>query len=216
MHIDNQTPSLARFPELQQVLNGLRTPFEVQAYLDSLPYVGEELNRSPLRVVRDQQCHCLDGGLFAALALSHLGHPALILDLVPEPEMDDDHVLALFRHQGLWGSVAKSNFVGLRYRDPIYRSLRELVMSYFEPCYNLNGQKTLRAYTRPLHLARYARYGWAWSEAGVEQVTERLYSLKPIPLIGPQSVAILAPVDPRSYQAGMQGTNYDGLFKPRW
>lgn len=206
--------TLERFPDLQRVLHDLTTPPEIQAYLDSLPYVGEELNRSPLRVARDRQCHCLDGGLFGALALSRLGYPALILDLVPEPEMDDDHVLALFQRDGLWGAVAKSNFVGLRYRDPIYRSLRELVMSYFEQDYNLNAQKTLRAYTRPLHLSHYDRYGWMWSEAGVERVVARLYSLKPIPLISPQSAATLAPVAARSYQAGMQGTNYEGLFKP--
>src|SRR4030066_1752723 len=180
MMTENLSSTLERFPDLRQVLHDLTTPPEIQAYLDSLPYVGEELNRSPLRVARDRQCHCLDGGLFGALALSHLGYPALILDLVPEPDMDDDHVLALFQRDGLWGAVAKSSFVGLRYRDPVYRSLRELVMSYFEPCYNVNAQKTLRAYTRPLHLSHYDRYGWVWSEAGVERVVARLYSLKPI------------------------------------
>ena len=215
MMAEDLTSTLERFPELRHVLDNLTAPPEIQSYLDSLPYIGEELNRSPLRVVRDRQCHCLDGGLFGALALSRLGYPALILDLVPEPDMDDDHVLALFQRDGLWGAVAKSNFVGLRYRDPVYRSLRELVMSYFEPCYNLNAQKTLRAYTRPLHLSHYDRYGWMWSEAGVERVVARLYSLKPIPLISPQSAAILALVDERSYQAGMLGTNYEGLFKPK-
>ena len=206
---------LERFPELKAVLEGLKTPFEIQAYLDSLRYVSEELNRSPLRVVRDGQCHCLDGGLFGALALSYLGYPALILDLVPAPELDDDHVLALFQQNGLWGAVAKSNFAGLRYREPVYRSLRELAMSYFEQFYNLNAQKTLRGYTRPLQLSRYDRYGWAWSEAGVERVVERLYSLKSIPLINHQSAAALMPVDERSYQAGMLGTSYEGLFKPQ-
>ena len=212
---ENLNATLERFSDLQQVLGDLTTPPEIQAYLDSLPYVGEELNRCPLRVVRDHQCHCLDGGLFGALALNHLGYPALILDLVPEPDTDDDHVLALFQRDGLWGAVAKSNFVGLRYREPIYRSLRELAMSYFEQFFNLNAQKTLRAYTRPLDLAGYDRFGWTWSDAGVERVVDRLYSLKPIPLINPQSAANLVPVDERSYQAGMQGTNYEGLFKPK-
>jgi hypothetical protein len=202
-------------PELQKVLKKLNTPVKIQAYLDSLPYVGEELNRSPLRVVRDQQCHCLDGGLLGALALRELGHPALILDLVPAPDTDDDHVLALFRHNGLWGAVAKSNFSGLRYRDPIYRSLRELVMTYFEAYFSVNAKKTLRAYTRPLDLSRYDRYDWMCSESGVERVVERLYSLKPIPLIDSDSVAILAETDERTYKAGMLGTNYEGLYKPK-
>jgi hypothetical protein len=202
-------------PELRQLFRSLETPPHIQAYLDSIPYVGEELNRSPLRVMLDRQAHCLDGGLFGALALRRLGYPSLILDLVPEPETDDDHVLALFQRHGLWGAVAKSNFVGLRYREPVYRSLRELAMSYFEQFYNLNGKKTLRAYTRPLNLSRFDRFGWMWSEAGVERIVARLYSQPSIPLIGAQSISELAPVDPRSLQAGMQGTNYSGLYQPK-
>ena len=108
---------------------------------------------------------------------------------------------------------AKSNFSGLRYREPIYRSLRELAMSYFEDFFNSQGEKTLRAYTRPLNLASYDRYGWVWSEAGVARISKRLYSLKPIPLITAQQAAALSPVDARSYTAGMYGTDPAGLFK---
>ena len=96
-------------------------------YLDSLPYIGEDLNRPPLRVMQDRQCHCLDGGFLAALALRRLGHPPLVIDLVPEPGTDDDHVLALYRVDGCWGAVAKSNYTALRYREPVYRSLRTRV-----------------------------------------------------------------------------------------
>lgn len=201
-------------PDLQQTFARLKTPLEIQEWLDSIPYVGEELNRSPLRVARDRQAHCLDGGLFAAAALRQIGYPALILDLVPEPSTDDDHVLALFRHNGLWGALAKSNFSGLRYREPIYRSLRELCMSYFEDFFNVQGQKTLRGYTRPMDLSRFDRYDWLHRESGVEIVSARLYSLKSIPLLSAESAAALAPVDRRSYEAGLLGTNYDGLYKP--
>ena len=192
----------------------LTSPIEIQNYLDSLPYVGEELNRSPLRVFRDGQCHCLDGSLLAAAALQRLGHPALIMDLVPEAGKDDDHVLALFKHNNYYGAIAKSNFSGLRFREPIYRSLRELAMSYFECFYNIDGLKTLRAYTRPLNLRYYHRFQWEVSEEGVEAVVRRFYSLKHIPLLGPDSIANLSQVDRRSYEAGMLGTNYDGLYKP--
>lgn len=192
----------------------LSTPLEIQNYLDSLPYVGEELNRSPLRVMRDRQCHCLDGGILAALALRKLGYPPLILDLVPEPRLDDDHVLAIFHEGECYGAVAKSNFVGLRFREPVYRSLRELVMSYFEHFYNIDGIKTLRAYTRPLDLARFDRHEWATRESGIEKISDALYRRQPVPVIDPTRAVSLSPVDRRSYEAGMLGTNFDGLYKP--
>ena len=215
----DSTPPLAVFeerlpPEQRVLFQGLISPPGIQAYLDSIPYVAEELDRSPLRVMLDGQAHCLDGGIFAALALRRLGFPALILDLVPEPETDDDHVLALFRRQGLWGAVAKSNYVGLRYREPIYRSLRELAMSYFEQFFNVERQKTLRAYTRPIDLAHFDRHGWMWSEEGTRRVARRLYSLKPIPLITPESAAQLSLVDSRSFNAGTQGTDFGWIYRP--
>lgn len=199
--------------EMQPLLSSLSTPEAIQTYLDNLPYVSEELNRSPLRVIRDRQCHCLDGALLAALALRQLGHPARIIDLVPEPDIDDDHVLAIFQAKGCYGAVAKSNFVGLRYREPVYRSLRELVMSYFDVFYNVDGLKTLRAYTRPLNLAAYDRFGWQTGEAGVELIVKRLYSQKTIPVIEPGRTAGLSRMDKRSYEAGMLGLNFEGLYK---
>lgn len=199
--------------EMQLLLSNLSTPEAIQTYLDSLPYVSEELNRSPLRVIHDRQCHCLDGALLAALALRLIGHPARIIDLVPEPDVDDDHVLAIFQVQECYGAVAKSNFVGLRYREPVYRTLRELVMSYFDVFYNVDGLKTLRAYTRPLNLAAYDRYAWQTSEAGVEKVVKRLYGQKTIPVMEPGRAAGLSRMDKRSYEAGMLGLNYEGLYK---
>lgn len=201
-------------PQELSALRDLDSPLKIQQFLDSIPYVGEDLNRTPLQVMRDRQCHCLDGGLFAAAALTRLGYPPLLLDLVPEPGTDDDHVLALFKHQHGYGAIAKSNFVGLRFREPVYRSLRELAMSYFEGFYNINGEKTLRAYTRPFNLARYDSLNWTTDPAGVNVVVERFYRLASIPLLNPQSIADLSPVDRRSYEAGMLGTNYDGLYKP--
>ena len=198
----------------REFLNSLDTPAAIQSFLDSTLYSPENFNRSSLRVLRERSAHCLDGALFAALCLRRLGYPPLVLDMFPDPGADDDHVLALYRIDGCYGALAKSNFSGLRQREPVYRSLRELVMSYFEDFFNLRGQKTLRFYTPILRLASFDRLGWMESDAGVDAVERKLLSLPRIPLITPQMAARLSPVDPRSYQAGMLGVNQAGLYQP--
>ncbi|MBN1921753.1 MAG: hypothetical protein JW892_10940 [Anaerolineae bacterium] len=210
----DQFESLLSPEELQNFRN-LNSPAVIQAYLDETPYSAEERTRSPLNVMRDRVAHCLDGGLFAAAALRRLGYPPLLVDLLPEPETDDDHVLAIFKEHGCFGAVAKSNFVGLRYREPIYRTVRELVLSYFEAYYNVNGKKTLRAYTRTFDLARFDRHHWMWDETGIAIIEQRLYSLKPIPLITPAMAMQLQSVDSLTYKAGMLVANPAGLYRPR-
>jgi hypothetical protein len=191
----------------------LRTPVEVQAFLDSMPYDGGERDRSPLNVIRERRCHCLDGGMFAALALGCIGFPPLLIDLVPEPGTDDDHVLAIFKVNGLYGAVAKSNFSGLRYREPIHRGLRELVMTYFEVFFNIDGMKTLRGYTRPFHLAAYDRYNWQTDEADTARVIDHFYNRGYIRVIPPELVSTLSRLDQRAYQTNMIGVDRDGLYK---
>jgi hypothetical protein len=200
---------------LREVFDGLKTPVAIQTYLDSLPYKAEDLDRSPLRVMTDGQAHCLDGGLFAALALWRLGFRPLLLDLVPAPGADDDHVLALFQVDGLWGALAKSNYPNLRYREPVYRSLRELAMTYFEQYYNLERQKTLRAYTRPFNLEHFKDISWMWNEEALKKITRRFYNLKPVPLISAGSAARLSLADERSYKAGTYGTDFSWVFGAR-
>ena len=203
-----------RLPQgLRKVFRSLKNPVDVQAYLDSLPYKAEELDRSPLRVMTDGQAHCLDGGIFAALALWRTGFRPLILDLVPAPGSDDDHVLALFQVGGLWGALAKSNYPALRYREPVQRSLRELVMTYFEVFFNVDGLKTLRGYTRPFNLAAYDRCDWQTSESGSAAVIERFYARKFIPVISPELVPSLSRLDQRAYLTNMSGVDRDGLYK---
>ncbi len=201
-------------PKLSKTFRRLSSPVDVQAYLDSLPYIAEELDRSPLRVMTDRQAHCLDGGIFAALVLARLGHRPLILDLVPQPGTDDDHVLALFKHNGNWGCIAKSNYVLLRFREPVYRNLHELAMTYFEGYTNTEKQKTLRGYTRPLDLSGFSS-DWMWSEAGIAKISKRLYRLKPFPLIPPEDAAILSLSDERFYQANTLGTDMKWAFGVR-
>ncbi len=109
---------------------GLDSPAAIQAFLDGLPYSADPFYRCPASVLRDGKAHCFDGALFAAAALRRLGFPPAIVDMLPE--RDDDHILAIYKVDGHWGAIAKSNFVGLRFREAVYASLRELVMSYFE------------------------------------------------------------------------------------
>jgi hypothetical protein len=196
-----------------EVFDGLTTPHAIQRFLLDLPYSAEERYRSPRSVLRDRTAHCFDGALFAAAALRYIGYPPLIIDMLPN-ERDDDHLLALYKVHGYWGAVAKSNFSGLTFREPIFRTLRELVLSYFEQFYNVEREKTLRAYTVPLHLRSFDRYQWMGSDDHLDLIGTRLDQIRKIRLLTPSMGRRLSPVDERSYQAGLLGANPDGLFKP--
>jgi hypothetical protein len=211
----------ARLPGvLRRKFQSLQKPIDIQRYLDSLTYIGEERDRCPLDVMKDKQCHCLDGGLFAALALRRIGDPGLLVDLVPVMDskgrkLDDDHVLAVFRRNGRWGAVAKSNFPLLRYRDPVYRSLRELVMSYFEVYFSMQSLKVLRGYTRPFDISLYDNLGYAWDEPGAVQLYKRFYARKMVPLISPESEKLLERVDRREYESAFMDINWDWVYRPK-
>lgn len=197
------------------LLDTLTTPARIQAFLDQTLYPSESFNRNPLRVLREKSAHCLDGAIFAASIMRRNGEPPLILDLLPVPGADDDHVLTIFMRNCRFGALAKSNYTGLRMREPVYHSIRELVMSYFEDFFNIDGEKTLRSYTRWIDLRRYDRYEWMWSDAGVDAIEKRLYGLKHQPLIDQRMAAILSQVDPISLKAGMMVANPGGLYQPK-
>jgi hypothetical protein len=197
----------------RQFIAGLTTPAKVQAFLDELPYSTEHAYRSPLRVLRERIAHCFDGALFAAAALRRLGHPPLIMDMLPN-DRDDDHLLALYKSDGHWGAIAKSNFVGLRFREPIYRTLRELVMSYFEQFYNLEREKTLRRYTLPLNLKAFDKWNWMTSDEHLESIVKKLDRIRKVPVLTEPMISNLCLVDERSYRAGLLGANQAGLYKP--
>lgn len=200
-------------PKERQLWRSLSSPFKIQAFIDGVPYSGEERYRSPLTFLRDQTGHCFDGALFAAAALRRLGHPPLIVDLLPGD--DDDHILAVYRRGTAWGAVAKSNFAGLRFREPVYRTLRELVMSYFEAYYNLRGEKTLRGYTRPLNLTAFDRVNWMWNDERLDDIGVKLGEIKAYRLLTSAQVRSLNPMDKRSYEAGMLGLDVAGVYKPK-
>jgi hypothetical protein len=184
-------------------------PFhKLQRYLDEdIAYnleIGGETCFSPGTVLQERRAHCMEGALLAAAALRAQGHPPLILDL--ESVHDDDHVLAVFRSHGCWGAVAKSNYSGLRSREPVFRTLRELVMSYFEHYFNLRREKSLRAFsTRPVNLARFDGRGWMTSREPVWYIPEYLATVAHTRLLHPRQELALAPVDRRLFAAGKLG-----------
>src|SRR5581483_2654837 len=169
-----------------QLFRKLSSPEKIQKYLDDLPYNKEkngETCYSPRLVIRHHTAHCFEGALFAAAALRVNGKPALILDL--EAVRDDDHVVAVYRSNGHWGAIGKSNYAGLRFRSPVYRTLRELALSYFEHYYNLAGEKTLRAYSRPVNLARFDAINWMVSEEPLWAIPEYLMDISHIAIFRP-------------------------------
>jgi len=190
------------------VLRGLKSPAGIQRFVDEdLAYNKErdgDTCRSPRRVLRDRTAQCMEGALFAAAALRVLGHPPLIVDL--EAERDDDHILAVFRERGRWGAIAKSNYAGLRFREPVYRTLRELAMSYFEHYYNLKGEKTLRRYSRPVNLARFDRIEWMTAEEDLWGIPDYLLTIGHLRLLEPAMERRLSRMDRRSFAAGRVGS----------
>ncbi|MGZ5380418.1 MAG: hypothetical protein ACXWE1_04890 [Thermoanaerobaculia bacterium] len=188
---------------------GLRAPDAIQRFVDDLLYNKEkdgETARSPRRVLETREAHCFEGALLAAAALRRLGRLPLVVQL--RAVRDDDHVLAVFRERpgtGCWGAVAKSNYSGLRFRSPVYRSLRELVMSYFDVYYNLGGEKSLRAFERPVNLARFDRRGWETAEESLWDVSTYLATRRFTPLLTRPQVRALRPMDRRLYDAGLVG-----------
>lgn len=197
----------------RRLLAGLTSPQKIQAFLDSIRYGTDPFYRCPRRVLLDRRATCFDGALFAAACLRRIGYPPLIIDM--HAERDDDHLVAPFRVDGYWGALAKSNFVGLRYREPVYRSLRELVMSYFESFYNLERLRSLRTYTRPLNLTGYDHLDWLVDDAPLETIAHKTDHVLRIPLLTPRQIRRLTPLDLRSYRAGMVGTDMAGVYRPR-
>jgi len=184
-------------------LRALKTPAGIQKFLDDLPYNLSLTARSPKRVLHDRTASCLEGGIFGAAALRVLGFQPLIFDL--EAEQDSDHVVAIFKVRSHWGAVAKSNFTGCRYREPVYRSLRELAMSYFNIYFNLRGERTLRRYSRPVNLARFDHLKWMTTEKPVWFIAEYLCEIPHISLLTPALEKKLTRVDRRTMLGEMVG-----------
>src|SRR2546428_1849541 len=182
----------------------LDTPERIQRYLDNIPYNVEadgDTFRSPRRVLRDRTANCIEGAVLAAAALRGQGDPPLIMDLTAV--RDEDHGIAVFKRRGLWGAIGTSKFTGLRYREPVYRTLRELAISYFEHYYNLAGERTLRGHGRPVNLARFDGLRWMTAEADLWPIAEHLERIPHLALLPAAAGRQLTRLDARLKAAGL-------------
>jgi hypothetical protein len=186
-----------------RALRALKSPAGIQHFLDDLPYHLAGTAWSPRTVLQKKTAQCLEGSIFAAAALRVLGFPPLIFDL--EADQDTDHVLAIFKIRGHWGAIAKSNFAGCRYREPVYRTLRELALSYFNTYFNLRGERTLRRYSRPVNLARFDDRDWMTSDKEIWFVAEYLCDIPHRPLLKRGLEKHLTRVDRRTWESEMVG-----------
>jgi hypothetical protein len=193
-------------------LKTLSDPDKIQRFLDSIDYNPNYECRSPRWVIKKRSAHCFEGALFAASVLEFIGYKPLIVDM--KSFNDDDHVIAVFIDNEHWGAVAKSNFTTLRFREPVYRSLRELVMSYFDFYFNLNGDKSLRSYSRPLDLTIYNKRDWRTTDEDLEYIGDKLETMHHYQVIDTRMINSLKKASDIMLKAGMLGSNEAGLFKP--
>ena len=153
-----------------------KKPNDIQQFLNALEYNPEYVTNSPRKVLQCKKANCFEGAIFAAAALKIIGFKPLIVDFMTEN--DDDHVIAVFKQDNYYVAVAKSNTKLLRYREPVYRTLRELVMSYFDFYFNTLGELSLRSYSNPVNLSRFDDFNWMTTDEDLEFIGDYLYKIK--------------------------------------
>lgn len=200
-------------PEELRILKTLDSSNKIQGFLDKINYNAIIETRSPRCVMKHKRANCMEGALFAAACLQYIGYLPLVLDL--KAENDDDHVIAVFKLKGCWGAIAKSNFTTIRYREPVYRNLRELAMSYFDMYFNTIGEKTLRSYSFPQNLNRFNYMKWTTTEEDLDLIGNYLTGVRHIPLINPEQVRNLDIVGDYLLKSSLIGSNPAGLYVPK-
>ena len=190
-------------PKQFKILKKLNTPVKIQTFLDKLPINFEkdgETFLSPLAVLKKRTCHCIEAAVLAALAMRVNGRPPLVLDLTAVRN-DFDHVIAVFQKGQQWGAISKTNHAVLRYREPVYNSIRELVMSYFHEYQDDYGHKNLRSYSLPVNLKRFDRLGWMTTYEDIDYIPEYLVKVKHYSILTRTQIRNLRMADPLEIQA---------------
>lgn len=198
--------------EYLNILRKLNSPIKIQNFLDQMPINYEkkgETIMSPLRALRANKCHCLEGAMIAALALWINGEKPLLLDLKAKPP-DVDHVVALYRRNRLWGAISKTNHATIRFRDPVYKTLRELALSYFHewfvdkdyPPSIKAGEKTMRSFsTRALDLSKFGTK-WVTSDEDLQDISDALDELPHESIVPKANIKYLRRADSMERKAG--------------
>ena len=182
-------------PAELKIFGGLNTPQKIQSYLDRLPVNFElrgETYMSPRRVIKEMRAHCFEGALFAAAALAVHDQKPLLMDFQTLPS-DEDHVITLFKQSGRWGAISKTNHAILRYRDPLYESPRELAMSYFHEYLEWNGRKSLRKYSAPYDLSKFAPEKWVTNAEDLVWLVNALDDSRHFPVAPKKNLKLLRP-----------------------
>ncbi len=193
-------------------ISHLNSPIKIQEFLFEIPYNPVAECRSPRKILQNPKAHCFEGALFAAAMLQNIGFQPLLLDMYAIN--DDDHVIAVFKQGKYWGAIGKSNFTTLCFREPVYKTLRELVMSYFDFYFNTKNEKTLRSYSKTLNLNRFNKETWQTTEQDLEFIGDFLTQMKHFPLLEEGMEKNLQPVDKYLLQGSLINCVTEGLFKP--
>ena len=195
----------------RRILAPLRTPADIQRFLDEIAYDECGGAASPRHVMQTGRAQCFSGALFAAAALRELGYPPRLMWM--DAAYDDGHCLAVYERDGLWGAVAKSNFTTLRSREPVYSYLA-LGLSYFDGFFNLYGKRTMRAFTEPIDLEPFERRGWRFAGDDLPYVDEAIDAAPRAWRLPRRLIKDIHPVSESLREAGLLGANPDGLWRP--
>ena len=198
---------MRNFPDLQHkefaIFKKLNSPEKIQDFLETMPInfeTGGETCRSPLMTLKHKEAHCMEGAVLAAAALWRHGERPLLLDL-KSTENDDDHVVTLFKYRNRLGAISKTNHAVLRWRDPVYKTVRELAMSYFNEYFLDNGRKTLRSFSSPFSLLRYDK-NWLAAKENLWHIAADLDNSPHFNILGNGAVWCLRRADPLEVEAG--------------
>jgi hypothetical protein len=189
-----------------------KKPNDIQQYLNTVAYNPESITNSPRKIIHIQEANCFEGALFGACALRILGYKPLIIDLMAKN--DDDHVIAIFKQDNCYGAVAKSNTKLLRYREPVYRTFRELIMSYFDFYFNILGEKSLVSYSNPVNLARFDKYNWMITDKDLGFIGDYLYKVQHHRVLSRGRINKLNPADKDIRDLCFNEALEKGLFIP--
>lgn len=188
----------------KKIFSRLNTPVKIQDFLEAIPInfeKGGETCMSPRLVIRENRAHCIEGALFAAAALKFHGNKPLLLDL-KSVDRDYDHVVALYKKGKFWGAISKTNHAVLRYREPIYISIRELAMSFFHEYFLDDGKKTMRSFSEPFNLDQFKKKNWITSEKPLWYIAEALDDSPHKKILTRGQIASLRKADPTEIKTG--------------